>query len=243
MSVCVCLTPRLILFPEERFWLWRLAGPALLWTVEEQETGPKGATSRRPSLRGRGSLSLARPDSSLNEGWFRLPPSFLPSFPPLFVFLLPSLPPPPPYKFAGARLLSDAIALDGRTDTLPSLFFCLLLVFTDDAGRSETVLSEAFFGLAPLCERNQGIRKTGGGASVDGRGREVSNSIQSFFPRSIANGSSQRALGSFRPPLSTSTNLLSRPNVLGVPVSHVQPHYSHTYTVFKHAIHTLHCRT
>ena len=60
--VCVCLTPRLILFPEERFWPCRLAPLALAWT----ERG--AAIVRRPSLRGRGPHSLVRSDSSLNEG-------------------------------------------------------------------------------------------------------------------------------------------------------------------------------
>ena len=108
-------------------------------------------------------------DSSLNEGSSSL--SFFLSFLSLFVFL------PPPYKFAGARLLSDATAalsLSGQTPfhSFPSSSF--------SRTTSETVLSEAFFGLAPLCEENQGIRKEMGGGQRPPPA-PVSNSIQSFF--------------------------------------------------------------
>ena len=116
-SVCDCpsLTPRLILFPEERFWLWRLAP---LRSGPRRGEGPNRGgrrTAPRPSLRGRGPLLFARSlsDSSLNEGSSSL--SFFLSFLSLFVFL------PPPYKFAGARLLSDATtALSLSLDRHPS---------------------------------------------------------------------------------------------------------------------------
>ena len=108
-------------------------------------------------------------DSSLNEGSSSL--SFFLSFLSLFVFL------PPPYKFAGARLLSDATtALYLWTDTLP---FHSFPSSSFSRTTSKTVLSEAFFGLAPLCEENQGIRKKMGGGQRPAAA--VSNSIQSFF--------------------------------------------------------------
>ena len=170
-SVCDCpsLTPRLILFPEERFWLWRLAP---LRSGPRRGEGPNRGgrwTAPRPSLRGRGPLLFARSRTVL---WMRVPAhplSFFLSFLSLFVFL------PPPYKFAGARLLSDATAalyLDRHpSHSFPSSSF--------SRTTSETVLGEAFFGLAPLCEENQGIRKEIGGGQRPAAA--VSNSIQSFF--------------------------------------------------------------
>ena len=145
--VCVCLTPRLILFPEERFWLWRLAPlcSVLLWTVEE--TKPKGATT----LSAGEGTPLTRSDSSLNEGSFF--PPFLLS---LFVFL------PPPYKFARARLLSDATALDRH----PSLF-----VFVGDGVEERSLLFSAWH---PSARRIKGSGRWDGGDS---------NSFQSFFLR------------------------------------------------------------
>ena len=151
--------------------------------------GDDGRTAPRPSLRGRGPLLFARSlsDSSLNEGSSSL--SFFLSFLSLFVFL------PPPYKFAGARLLSDATAaLYLWTDTLPLL--PLLFVFTDDVGDG---VERSFFRLGtPLRGESRDQEGDGRGPTTAARARLQLHS--KFFPRSITNGSFQQGTIRCLPP-------------------------------------------
>ena len=121
-----------------------------------------------------------------------LPPSLFLSFLSLslFVFL------PPPYKFAGARLLSDATTARSISGQTPFPLLPLLFVFTDDVGDG---VERSFFRLGtPLRGESRDQEGDGRGPTTAARARLQLHS--KFFPRSITNGSFQQGTIRCLPP-------------------------------------------